>query len=536
VNHIDLNEDGCDQEDPGLTKLQYRITDNVTGRSEIRSDDMGTYYFKAKPGTYQIRPQIDKSLYTVTPEVGNIVITENESEAYLDFCLEKVSDKNDLEVILIPYGSPRPGYLNRYWLSYKNVGNTKLSGEISLNFDNDRMKFIKTEVEAESLDNGQMIWKFEDLLPSNSIRFRVDFEMNRPTDTEFPLVGGEKLKFEVKINPYTVDDEPDNNEFILDQTVVNSFDPNDITCLEGDSISFLKTGEYVHYMVRFENTGTAEAVNIVVKDTINTDKFDLESLRPMEGSHDYMTKVKSNGIVEFIFENINLPFTEEGKHGFVVFKIKTKESLIEGDQFENSAAIYFDYNFPIFTNEFETQVVGVALPVKLSSFNADQREDEVHLNWVVQSEENLSHYIVERRHESEDDFRSVDRVTTSDIAAYTATDEDLMSQGIYYYRLNMVDNDGGSQLSDVVTVNYSKRTEALLVYPNPASDYLVIENGYASTTIVTILNAAGQEVSNFKVSKRTKKEIDISSLNKGLHFVSFYRDGALEVKKIFIDK
>jgi hypothetical protein len=65
-------------------------------------------------------------------------------------------------------------------------------------------------------------------------------------------------------------------------------------------------GKELHYMIRFENTGTASAVNIVVKDMIDMDKFDISSLVPLEWkSSVYVTRISIGNKVEFIFENIN---------------------------------------------------------------------------------------------------------------------------------------------------------------------------------------------------------------------------------------
>jgi hypothetical protein len=64
--------------------------------------------------------------------------------------------------------------------------------------------------------------------------------------------------------------------------------------------------------------------------------------------------------VEFIFENIQLPFDDANNDGYIAFKIKTLPNLILGDSLKNLADIYFDYNFPIRTNETQTTV---ALPV-----------------------------------------------------------------------------------------------------------------------------------------------------------------------------
>jgi hypothetical protein len=55
----------------------------------------------------------------------------------------------------------------------------------------------------------------------------------------------------------------------------------------------------------------------------------------------------TNESAEFIFEGINLGASE---HGNLVFKIKTKNTLITGTTVTNKADIYFDYNFPIETN------------------------------------------------------------------------------------------------------------------------------------------------------------------------------------------
>ncbi|MBL0012690.1 MAG: T9SS type A sorting domain-containing protein [Flavobacterium sp.] len=109
----------------------------------------------------------------------------------------------------------------------------------------------------------------------------------------------------------------------------------------------------MHYNINFENVGTADAVNVVIKDLIDTTMFDMNSLQLLYASHPVETKIDGNK-VEFIFENINLPpsiIDPIGGHGNVLFKIKTLPTLLVGDQIANIANIYFDYNAPIETNE-----------------------------------------------------------------------------------------------------------------------------------------------------------------------------------------
>jgi hypothetical protein len=157
------------------------------------------------------------------------------------------------------------------------------------------------------------------------------------------------------------DEELTNNTSNINQLVVNSYDPNDKTCLEGTTITPDMVNKYVHYLIRFENTGTYPAQNVVVKDMIDTTKFDISTLIPIDGSHAFETRIAGNK-VEFIFQNINLPFADATNDGYVAFKIKTKPTLVLGDTFSNLANIYFDYNFPIITNTATTTIQTLGTP------------------------------------------------------------------------------------------------------------------------------------------------------------------------------
>lgn len=44
----------------------------------------------------------------------------------------------------------------------------------------------------------------------------------------------------------------------------------------------------------------------------------------------------------------------------MLFKIKTLNTLVVGDTFDNTAGIYFDFNFPIITNTETVTVMGTA--------------------------------------------------------------------------------------------------------------------------------------------------------------------------------
>lgn len=135
---------------------------------------------------------------------------------------------------------------------------------------------------------------------------------------------------------------------------VASFDPNDKTGLPlgYGNAHFIEANTDLEYTIRFQNTGTAAAHFVVVRDTLS-EKLDPMSIRPGAASHPFSWKMEGNGFVSFRFDDINLPDSnanEAASHGFVSFKISQKPNLPDGTLIENRASIYFDYNGAVQTN------------------------------------------------------------------------------------------------------------------------------------------------------------------------------------------
>ncbi|MFY7816347.1 MAG: T9SS type A sorting domain-containing protein, partial [Chryseobacterium taeanense] len=118
--------------------------------------------------------------------------------------------------------------------------------------------------------------------------------------------------------------------------------------------------------------GTAPATNIVVEMDINPADFDISSLQLQNASHPAYTKVTGNK-AEFMMKSANLG---SGGHGNILLKMKSKVTLNPGDQLMNKANIYFDYNFPIETNDAITNIAGT---LKVSE-NKNNKSAEVYPN------------------------------------------------------------------------------------------------------------------------------------------------------------
>lgn len=355
---FDENNNGCDMSDLNLTNLRFNITNGSNSGIAI-SNDSGNYSIPVQAGAYTITPVLENpSYFNVSPSTVNVTFPAQASPFNQDFCVAANGVHPDLEIAIIPINAARPGFEAMYKLVYKNKGNTTQSGTVNLNFNDAVLDFVEANpvVSAQTVNN--LSWNFSNLLPFETREIIFTVNVNSPMET--PAVnGGDILTYTATISSPVADEIPSDNTFVLNQTVFNAYDPNDKICLEGNTITPDKAGEYVHYMIRFENTGTANAQNIVVKDMIDTAKFDIASLVPMKGSHSFVTNITSGNKVEFIFENINLPFDDANNDGYVAFKIKTVPTLVNGDTFSNSASIYFDYNFPIVTNTATTTIAAL---------------------------------------------------------------------------------------------------------------------------------------------------------------------------------
>lgn len=353
-NKYDGNQDGCDAIDNVFPNIKFNINSGSVSGSLI-SDSSGAFSIPLLQGTHTITPIVETPGYfIISPLNLNISFPTANSPFIQNFCISKNGDHNDLEIAILPLNVSQPGFDTNYKIIYKNKGTTSQSGNLSITFDDAVMDFISANTTPTSQAVNTLSWSFSNLVPFESREITLVMNLNSPTETP-ALIGGSVLNYSASITGLT-DETPIDNTASLNQQVVNSFDPNDKTCLEGTTITPDKVGEYVHYLIRFENTGTANAQNVVVKDLIDTTKFDVATLIPIDGSHEFYTRITNTNQVEFIFENIQLPFDDENNNGYVVFKIKTKSDLTVGSSFSNTANIYFDYNFPIVTNTATTTI------------------------------------------------------------------------------------------------------------------------------------------------------------------------------------
>ncbi|KGO84790.1 hypothetical protein Q765_19765 [Flavobacterium rivuli WB 3.3-2 = DSM 21788] len=342
INYDQFNN-GCASGNLSIPLAVVRINDGTTTGYSYNTD--GIYNFFTQAGTFNLTPQFENDWFTVTPATINFA-DNNNNESIHNFCVTSNGIHHDVEVAIIPVLGARPGFDATYKIVYKNKGNQTLSGDVVFTYNDDVLDYVSASATPAT---GSLTWSYTDLLPFETREVTVILNVNGPMET--PAVNiGDVLTFVAAVTPATGDETTEDNSFNYKQDVVGSFDPNDITCLEGATVNPDKIGEYLHYNINFENTGTAAATFIVVKDIIDAAKFDVNTLQILDASHAMETRVTGNK-VEFIFDDINLGAAEKGN---VTFKIKTLNTLAVNSEVTQQADIFFDYNWPIQTNEATT--------------------------------------------------------------------------------------------------------------------------------------------------------------------------------------
>jgi uncharacterized repeat protein (TIGR01451 family) len=144
--------------------------------------------------------------------------------------------------------------------------------------------------------------------------------------------------------------------------VACSYDPNDLTANSPGHYEphFISAGERVVFRVRFQNTGNYQAEDVLIRDLLDPQVWDIETFEPIAASVGGLVYegVQTNlnpltGEASFLFEGINLPDSSSSaslSQGFVTFAISTRNNLSHGTALSNTAEIYFDNNPAIVTN------------------------------------------------------------------------------------------------------------------------------------------------------------------------------------------
>jgi len=166
------------------------------------------------------------------------------------------------------------------------------------------------------------------------------------------------------------------------------------------------------------------------------------------------------------------------------------------------------------------------LPLRLLSFNVINNDGHASLTWKTSNEINMNRFDIQRSLDART-FESIGSVSArnqSTEVTYSYNDPKPVS-GTAYYRLNMIDNDGRSSYSGVVSIN-GKVPVNLSVFPNPVVNNLVLSHPKAAdNAIIKIVSLNGSVVATYNVQRDAiQSSIDVSKLSKG-NYIVIYNNG-----------
>ena len=362
IAFVDANGNGSlDSNESNFYSGSFNYQIDGGAIQNVNSNLASVYLYESNPMVsynlgYTINPAYDLQYTVSTPNYTNVTVSNGSGITTYYFAIEQLPFTDlavNISSLVVP---PRPGFTYENRIVIQNQGNQTIpSGTLTFTNDPTVSIVLVSPSGSVAVPTG-FTYNFTNLLPTATIQIIVVMQV--PTIPTVSL--GQQLTNTASVTIPIEDINVTNNSSSITQVIVGSYDPNDKQEHHGGQIQFdsFTSNDYLRYTIRFENTGTANAINVSVEDVLNA-QLDETSIRMVDASHNYvLERVGSN--VTWKFSGIDLPpsvpDTQIG-HGYVTFQIKPKTGFAIGDIIENTAEIYFDFNPAIITNTHTTEFV-----------------------------------------------------------------------------------------------------------------------------------------------------------------------------------
>ena len=374
VAYVDQNSNGIkDTDEPLFPHGSFIYQQNNDGITINGYSPTGQFaLYDANPSnsysfSYQIQPEFTSYYNSGTTTYNNISIAVGSGSQFLYFPMTLTQSYNDVTISIAPVNAPRPGFTYTNRITYKNQGVATAYGTLTFVKPTQITAALVVSQAGTVTNTTGFIYNYTNLLPNETRTF--DVIMTVPL---VPIVTINSLLTDsVSISATTTTDiDLTNNSNSNSQIVINSFDPNDKMESRGKTIPFnqFTQDDYFFYTIRFQNNGTANAIDVRIEDVLNS-QIDETSVLMVSSSHNYTLKRINNQLV-WDFKNIFLTpssINDTGSKGYVQFKVKLNPGFQAGSIIPNNASIYFDSNPAIVTNTFNSKFT---VPLIVSDFDS----------------------------------------------------------------------------------------------------------------------------------------------------------------------
>lgn len=178
-----------------------------------------------------------------------------------------------------------------------------------------------------------------------------------------------------------------------------------------------------------------------------------------------------------------------------------------------------------------------ALPIELLTFEAENQEDKLLLNWSTISELNNDYFTIERSVDGKlfEEITTVEGAGTTEVPSYYQAFDNNPVNGIAYYRLKQTDYDGKWSYSSTIEITRLEKNTVKVV-PNPISGDKVWQiESKENVTSAQIYDLNGKVIFN---KQGSTEEINflLSNLNdvpKGIFYLVLgFENGQSQHQKI----
>ena len=243
------------------------------------------------------------------------------------------------------------------WITLLNEGTREDRLAVEMKLDS-LLTFNSSVPEATVLPNGSLSWDLGQLEYLGQRTLHLDVSL--PTVAHL----GELVKNVLHVTSFDTTGAITGQFQHADSTIlVCAVDPNDKAVLPAGYGAYGAVPidqSHLDYTVRFQNTGTAPAFQVMLRDQLSPD-LDRAAIQVTGYSHQPdQISVEPGGELVVLFNNIMLPDSGSdllGSQGFFSFRIKLEEDLPHLTLIQNCAEIYFDLNPAVITNSTTTTLV-----------------------------------------------------------------------------------------------------------------------------------------------------------------------------------
>lgn len=465
---LDVNNNQVKDSTESFYSQATLYTAKAGGDTLATISSTGSFLVYTDTGSYISSGRAHSPFYTITPVSHTSVFNSYYNSDTVYFAVAPQPGISDVQVKLYSLNGVRPGFQHSMKIVCRNNGAVITNVTLRL-AKSSKLVYDTASQTPLSVAQDTITWNIDSLIPGKDRQITVKFSVLPPPTTNI----GDTIISVATVSTVVTDVVPANDTARLIGRATNAYDPNDKAETHGGQMKLkeVKDGGFLHYTIRFQNTGNDTAFKVVVRDTLDA-ALDPGSLAMIDASHHYQLNIV-DGRCTWTFDNIMLPDSNRNKalsQGYISFITRPKQSVAEGDVITNSASIYFDHNLPILTNTEVTRITGEVLPVILLSFTASKSTDHNMLQWRTASESEFSHFELERSSNGRE-FRKIG-VAPGGQNEYAYNDYSF-ERKTNYYRLKMVDRDGSHSYSIVRMLNNAEGS-GITFYPNPVTDKLNI--------------------------------------------------------------